>query len=103
MGIYHEFKSKLNEIKQSLINKEKWNKEMDPNKLNILAKNQLLNDPKWIEAEKIYLTLLDVYLCPPNKYKLRASKFMLHALRMLSDNHDRVDPIAVFNKLPETM
>lgn len=126
--IYHEFNDKLNEIKQSLIKSQQSGRsgssthssspsfmnmnnpfgsipaeKMDPNKIAIIAKNQVLNDPKWIEAEKIYLTLLDVYLNPPNKFRLRKDKFILFALKMLRDNHDRVDPIAVFNKLPENM
>ena len=106
--IYTDYNAELDAMRASLIASKKTSSSskkeaMDANKISILAKNKLLNDPKWIEAEKIYLTLLDVYLSPPNKYRLRANKFMQHALAMLGNNHERVDAIAVFNKLPQTM
>eukprot|EP01084_Bolivina_argentea_P259693 438277_1 len=103
--IWNEFNSELELIKNNLILESENNNynKIDVNKIGILAKNKLFGDMKWVEADKIYLTLLDVYLKPPNKYKLRQEKFLLHALKMLNDNHLRVDPIAVFNKLPENI
>jgi len=122
--IYLQFNQKLQETEESLMNSQRvisasgggsnmamsssnpygiMADNMDATKIKMVAKNQVLNDPKWIEAEKIYLTLLDVYLNPVEKYKSRADKFVQHALKMLCDNHQRVDPIAVFNKLPTNM
>ena len=73
---------------------------MDSNKIATLARNKVLNDSKWIEAEKIYLTLFDVYLSPPPQHEKSAHKFMRQALSMLRKNHERIDPIAVLNKFP---
>jgi len=72
----------------------------DRNKIAQLARDKVLNDSKWIEAEKIYLTLLDVYMSPPAEHQRNAARFMRQALVMLRDNHERMDPIAVFNKFP---
>eukprot|EP01083_Nonionella_stella_P066239 174233_1 len=101
--IYNQFNDKINQIKQKLKHKMMDN-ELESKHFSKLmmtihnsAKNELLNDPKWIEAEKIYVTLLEVYLSPPTPNP----RNITHALQMLAQNHDRVDPIAVFNQLPK--